>query len=157
MNPLPGRRTPDQLFQLHRDHAGRLLRHFPFTNPRGSGISSRKCRFLEYERYDDGVLITDEEPKHSDRPRFDKRSIFAGLIIWAFALLLLLLIYVHEARHPAIPGEKDLGEGILVMTGLLAASIVFLGGTMSMFLGLVHFIWLRWRFSRSTSSGAERS
>jgi hypothetical protein len=101
------------------------------------------------------VLIRDEKPPPSDKPRFDKRSIFAGLIIWAFALLLFLLIYVYEARHPAIPGERDLGEGILVMTSLLAAGITFLGGVMSMVLGLVHFVWLRWRFSRRAISGAE--
>ena len=89
------------------------------------------------------MTIPNEETRNSDKPRFDKRSIFAGLIIWAFTLMLFVLIYLYEIHHPAIPGERDLGEGILVMTGLLAASIVFLGGAMSMVLGLVHFMWLR--------------
>jgi F0F1-type ATP synthase assembly protein I len=56
-------------------------------------------------------------------------------------------------RQPA--GEKDLREAILVISGLFAASITFLGGAMSMVLRLVHFVWLRCRFSRRTTSGAE--
>jgi hypothetical protein len=105
--------------------------------------------------YAGGVTIPDEETRHSAKPRFDKRSIFAGLIIWALALMVFVVVYLYETHHPAIPGERDLGEGILVMTGLLAASIVFLGGTMSMVLGLVHCMWLRWRWSRRPTSGAD--
>ena len=89
------------------------------------------------------VLIRDEKPQPSGRPRFDKRSIFAGLIICALLCCSsCLYIYVYEARHPAIPGERDLGEGILVMTSLLAAGIAFLGGVMSIVLELVYFVWL---------------
>jgi hypothetical protein len=114
-------------------------------------------RFSESETGDmlGGVQIPDEKSKQSERPRFDKRSIFAGLIIWAFALLLFLLLYVHEARHPAVLGEKDLGEGILVVTSLLTVCIIFFAGVMSMVLGLIHFIWLRWRFNRRAVSVIE--
>jgi CHASE2 domain-containing sensor protein len=98
------------------------------------------------------VLIADVEQKHSDRPRFDKRSIFAGLIIWCFALSLAGFLYVYAAFHPPSPGERDLGEGVLLFTGFFAAIIIFLAGAMSMVLGLVHFLWLSWRFSRRTTS-----
>ncbi len=100
------------------------------------------------------MLIADVELKHSDKPRFDKRSIFAGLIIWCFALVLAVCLYVFAAFHPPSPGERDLGEGVLLFTGFFAAIIVFLAGAMSMILGLVHFLWLSWRFSRRSTTVA---
>jgi len=98
------------------------------------------------------VLIADAELKHSHKPRFDKRSIFAGLIIWCFALVLAVSLYIFAAFHPPSPGERDLGEGVLLFSGFFAAIIVFLAGAMSMILGLVHFLWLSWRFSRRSTT-----
>ena len=95
--------------------------------------------------------------EQSNRPKFDKRSIYAGLIIWEFALLLLLFIYVFDARHPPIPGEPDLGEGLVVVSTVFAAIIVFTAGALSMLLGLVHFLWLSWRFGHRNTSATETS
>jgi hypothetical protein len=100
------------------------------------------------------VPIDEVELKHSDKPRFDQRSILAGLMIWCFALLIAVFLYVYAVFHPPTPGERDLGEGLLLFTGFFAAIIVFLAGGMSMVLGLVHFLWLSWRFSRRTTSVA---
>jgi hypothetical protein len=87
----------------------------------------------------------------SEKPRFDKRNVYVGLIIWSLGLLLVASVYVFVAIHPGVPGEKDLGEGVLVVGTIFIAALLFICGVLSMLVGLLHFLWLSWRFNRSSS------
>jgi hypothetical protein len=75
------------------------------------------------------------------------------LTIWSVGISLVAFVYVFEASHPGIPGEKDLGGGILVVGAIFTSIIFFIGGSISMLVGLLRFFWLSWRFTRRNSMG----
>jgi hypothetical protein len=106
-------------------------------------------------RYATGVPTQMTQTEQGGKPRFDKRSIFAGLIIWAVAIVLFTVALGFSYWHQPATGERDLGTGVVLFTGFFAAILVFMGGAMSMALGLVNFLWRLWRFSRRQIAVAE--
>ncbi len=87
-----------------------------------------------------GNLLTKGE-----KPRFDWRSVYAGLAIWVAAILCWIPVLIYGNHHHA----EDMGGWFIASLTIVVSGVVFLGGTMSMVLGLFRYVWLRWRFSRS--------
>jgi uncharacterized membrane protein YfhO len=80
-----------------------------------------------------------------EKPRFDWRSVYAGLAIWLAAVLCWIPVLIYGNHHQG----DDMGGWFITSLTIVISGVVFLGGAMSMVLGLFHFMWLRWRFSRS--------
>jgi hypothetical protein len=88
------------------------------------------------------------EQYENKRPKFDKRSVFAGLIIWGVAALCWVPLFVYGELHPAVLGEKDMGGAFIAAFTIFGSGIVFLGGVLAMILGLLRYVWLMWWHTR---------
>jgi hypothetical protein len=99
------------------------------------------------------VFISNDQNRLLGKPSFDKRSIFAGLIIWAVALGLFSLVFGYSYLHRSASAEGDVGT--LLFIGFFVAIVIFMGGAMSMVLGLVGFLLRLWSFNRRQGASAE--
>ncbi len=84
----------------------------------------------------------------NERPRYDKRTVFAGLIVWGVSALCWVPFFTYAHFHPSVLGEKDMGGAFIAAMTLVASGITFLGGILAMVLGLLRYWWLMWQYTR---------
>jgi hypothetical protein len=84
----------------------------------------------------------------TDDPRFDWRCVYACLLIWILAILSWIPLWVWEARHPPVPGSRDLGGGMVAAFCLCLSAIWIASGVMAILLGIGHYLWRKLRRNR---------
>ena len=73
--------------------------------------------------------------------KFDRHYISPSLFCFGIAAVIGIFFYIHERLNPPIPGEPDLGEGVVAMGAFLSIGGLILCGVLGLAIAYGVFVW----------------